>query len=173
MTFTIDPRSFAFPDSLGGQPVDQIAFVVEDLSASIEAWKTAFGYDEWLVYTYSPSTVPELAYHGEPGQFSMRLALSGSDPQIELIQPLDGPSIYHDWVAARGYGLHHVGFFVPSVSSVIEDFAENGVTPIQTGRGYGVDGDGAFAYFDAVDTPLQVVVEAIEVPAVRRPSEDY
>jgi hypothetical protein len=28
----------------------------------------------------------------------MRLALSGSDPQLELLQTLDGPSIQADWL---------------------------------------------------------------------------
>lgn len=165
-----DPTSLALPEVLRGHPVDQVAFLVPDLAQAIEAWKQ-LGYDEWKIYTYSPDSVPELTYRGQPGTYSMRLALSGSSPQIELIQPMDGPSIYHEWVESRGYGLHHVGFFVDSAAEIVDAFAELGTDPAQTGRGYGADGDGAFAYFDAVDSTFAVVLEAIEVPAQRRPSE--
>jgi hypothetical protein len=37
----------------------------------------------------------------------------------------------------------------------------------QTARGYGLGGDGGFAYFDT-DSDLGVVIEAIEIPATRR-----
>ncbi|MFF0146047.1 hypothetical protein ATK36_0542 [Amycolatopsis sulphurea] len=41
---------------------------------------------------------------------------------------------------------------------------------LQKGFGYGLGGDGDFVYLDTLDR-YGVIVEAIEVPAVRRPSE--
>jgi hypothetical protein len=43
-----------------------------------------------------------------------------------------------------------------------------GYQPIQRGEGYGVDGDGAFAYFDTTNA-LGVIIELIELPKQRRP----
>jgi methylmalonyl-CoA/ethylmalonyl-CoA epimerase len=49
--------------------------------------------------------------------------------------------------------------------------SDAGYPVLQMGTGYGVDGDGGFAYFDTL-AATSVVFEAIEVPARRRPPED-
>jgi methylmalonyl-CoA/ethylmalonyl-CoA epimerase len=100
----------------------------------------------------------------------MRLALSGASPQLELIQPLQGPSIYHEWLEERGFGVHHIGFHVPRLEPIAATLAADGFPSVQAGSGYGVDGDGAFAYFDLVEA-LGLYLEIIETPARRRPSE--
>lgn len=151
-----------------GQGVDQVALLVQDLESSVELW-TGLGISEWRIYTYSQNNVATPTYRGKPGEFKFRLALGGNSPQVELIQPLRGPSIYHDWIAEHGYGLHHLGFFVPSIEKAIEEFENAGLDVIQSGRGYGMDRDGGFAYVELPGSPL--VLEAIEVPKRRRPSE--
>uniref|UniRef100_UPI000CE5586C VOC family protein n=1 Tax=Arthrobacter sp. B0490 TaxID=2058891 RepID=UPI000CE5586C len=106
--------------------------------------------------------------HGEPGRFAMDLAMSGSGPQIELIQPLAGPSIYHEFLDSGRVGLHHLGVFVDDLDQAIAIMAEAGYIVTQTARGYGQNGDGGFAYFDT-ERDLHVVIEAIEIPSQRRP----
>ena len=166
------PSSFdpaVVPRALAGRKIDQVCFVVEDLEKAIETWSPIYD-GEWRVYTYTPENVHNLLYRGKPGTFRLRLALAGSSPQIELIQPLEGPSIYHDWIDVHGYGLHHFGFFVPDVAESIREFEAAGIPNIQSGNGYGLDGDGGFAYFDLEGTH-QLVLEAIEIPKRRRASE--
>jgi hypothetical protein len=143
---------------------------VPDLEVGVSTWSALLDRTDWLVYTYTPENVPELGYRGDKGMFSLRLALSGEGPQLELIQPLDGPSIYHDWIAGHGYGVHHLGFHVPSCADVVAQLAEGGYQAVQTGSGYGLDGDGGFAYYDTVET-LGLYMEVIEAPGRRRPSE--
>jgi methylmalonyl-CoA/ethylmalonyl-CoA epimerase len=98
----------------------------------------------------------------------MRLAFCFSDNvQHELIQPLDGPSIYHDFLAERpGGGLHHIGLVVPHLDPAVAQMEAAGYRVIQGGRGYGLRGDGGFAYFDTEPT-LGVLLELIERPAER------
>ena len=160
----------SLPTAFRGLPITQVAFLVPDLASGVETWGSALGRSDWLVYTYSPETVPHLTFRGEPGKFSMRLALSGASPQLELIEPLEGPSIYHEWLEERGFGVHHLGFHVPQLGPIADALAADGFSPVQAGSGYGVDGDGAFAYYDLVDA-LGLYVEIIETPARRRPSE--
>ena len=100
----------------------------------------------------------------------MRLALAGAGPQIELIEPLTGPSLYHEWLDEHGEGLHHIGMRVPDLQAGIRDMAERGWDVLQSGRGYGLDGDGGFAYLDTT-AELGVILELIEVPARRREPE--
>ncbi|MHB1164166.1 MAG: VOC family protein [Candidatus Nanopelagicales bacterium] len=158
------------PVFLQGIVPAQVGILVPDLAEGIRQWTAILGRSDWRVYTYGPDWVPELTYRGQPGEFSMSLALVGSEPQVELIQPLTGPSIYHEWIDDHGYGQHHLGFWVDSIDEVARQSSAAGIELTQTGRGYGIDGDGGFAYLDTLES-LGVILEAIEVPKQRRPSE--
>jgi methylmalonyl-CoA/ethylmalonyl-CoA epimerase len=149
-----------------GLQADQIGIVVEDLEQAARRYSQIFGCGPWSVYTYGPALLQEPTFRGAPGTFEMRLALAGSSPQIELIQPLRGPSLYHEWLAAHGEGLHHIGVRVPDLLAGIRDMEHRGFGVLQSGRGYGLDGDGGFAYLDT-SAELGVILELIEVPARR------
>jgi methylmalonyl-CoA/ethylmalonyl-CoA epimerase len=147
--------------------VDQICVLVEDLDDAIAAYASLFAVKRWRGYRYGPDTVPELEYRGAPGVFSMWLALSDSTPQIELIQSVTGPSIYTEWVERHGFGFHHVGVVTTTLVEDTKALEAQGFVVSQSGRGYGLDGDGGFAYFDSAER-LGLVLELIEVPKRRR-----
>jgi hypothetical protein len=112
----------------------------------------------------------EQIYRDQHSQFSVRIAMNGASPQIELLQPLEGPSIYHEWLDRHGECLHHLAVYVESLDDAIESMTRAGYGPIQLGRGMGADGDGGFAYFDT-ERDFDLVLEAIEVPVRRREPE--
>jgi hypothetical protein len=112
-----------------------------------------------------------MTYMSQRGEYVVDIALAGSRPQIELIQPIQGPSIYHDWLQHHPYGLHHLGVMVDSVVAGVENMERAGYKLVQSGAGYGLDGDGGYAYFDTVEQ-LGLIVELIEVP-VRRRAPDF
>lgn len=124
------------------------------------------GAAPWAIFEYGPDFVPVLEYAGQPASFRMRVALCGSNPQIELIEPLAGPSIYHDWLEAHPVGFHHFGFKVPDIDDAISAMANAGFSTTQQGRDYGLGGGGAFAYFDTLDR-FGYISEAIVVPPKR------
>jgi methylmalonyl-CoA/ethylmalonyl-CoA epimerase len=154
-------------DALGGRSVGQVGIVVRDLERALECYSARWGLGPWAGYVYGPATVPQLTYRGEPGRYSMRLALAGASPQVELLQPLEGPSIYHEWLESRPPGLHHLAVIVESLAGAIESMAGAGYDLLQSGYGYGLDGDGGYAYFDT-EKDFDLVLEAIEVPKRRR-----
>jgi methylmalonyl-CoA/ethylmalonyl-CoA epimerase len=126
--------------------------------------------DVWKLWTYDENVLSERRYRGSSGTFSMRIALGGSDPQLELIQPLEGPSIYHEYLEQRESGLHHLAFQVSHINAAIAEMEQGGFPLLQAGFGFGADRSGAFAYFDTERT-LGYVVEAVEPPSARRPPE--
>lgn len=158
------------PRFLHGRKPLQVAILVEDLAESIATWSQFADAADWLVYSYHAGNTRDLTYRGRPGEFEVRLAFAGSSPQIELVQPVSGPSIYTDWIQARGYGMHHLGYYVDSIHEAIREMRADGLEPVQSAFGYGVDGDGGFAYYELPGLS-DVVVELIEVPSRRRPSE--
>jgi hypothetical protein len=153
---------------LTGLPLHQIGLVVHDLDAAIERHAAAWNVGRWTIRVHDETTTPTTTFRGEPGRFSMRLALSEVDPVVELIEPLSGPSAYDEWLAERGEGIHHYGFIVPSLEAMLEPMAAAGYELVQSGSGYGCDGDGAYAYFDTT-ADLHVFTELIEPPARRPP----
>jgi hypothetical protein len=150
--------------------VDQLCFLVEDIDEGIDRYSELFPATHWRIYRYGPDTIPALGYRGGPGRFSFWVALSDIDPQIELIQSLEGPSIYTEWIEQHGLGFHHLGSFTKSIDADAAALEARGIAISQWGRGYGLDGDGGFTYLDSLEQ-LGVIVELIEIPARRRTPE--
>lgn len=150
--------------------VGQIGILVDDFDAALERYGRMFGIKEWTCYHYTPEFLKWSRYGEEAGRFEMLLGMGGSGPQVELIQSLAGPSIYQDFIDEGRIGLHHLGVFVDNLDEAIALMGEAGYCVTQTARGYGLNGDGGFAYFDT-ENDLGVVLEAIEVPSMRRRGE--
>ena len=55
--------------------------------------------------------------------------------EIELIQPLEGQSIYADFLAQHGDGIHHIRFNVADLDSVLRHVSEYGIEVSQSGEG--------------------------------------
>jgi hypothetical protein len=151
--------------------IDQVAVVVRDIDAAMRRYIDDFGIGPWDVYTYGPHLMPRMTYRGQEQPYTMILALAHVGPTVyELIQPVEGPDIYHEFLENRGEGLHHLGYYVSDIDDAIAEMAAQGIALLQSGHGFGVDGDGAYAYFDT-EAQLGCIVEAIELPRELTPPE--
>jgi catechol 2,3-dioxygenase-like lactoylglutathione lyase family enzyme len=147
-------------------PFKQCALVVRDLDEAVRQWTGQLGICPWTGYRLEAQRLEEMRYSGREVEFSLRHALAWhGDRQFELIQPLDGPSIFADHLSAHGDGLHHVGKYVPDHAAAVAEALDAGFTPLQSARGFGAEGDGAFAFFQ--HPGLALIVELIEAPRVR------
>lgn len=147
--------------------IAQVAIVVEDLDEAVENYWRMFGIGPWHIYTYGKPLVKEMTYHGEPSEYKMRVALSYLGPmRIELIEPLEGDTVYADFVAAHGYGVHHFGVLVDNMEEALAEAEAAGLVMTMDGAGFGRDGDGHYAYLNTEDK-LGVTIELIERPKGR------
>lgn len=163
----------AFPgpaETLVGRPVGQIGIVVGDLESSCRRYSALWECGPWRIYTYGPEILSSQSYRGDRSGFVVRIALNPTTPQLELLQPLEGPSVYDDWLERRGEGLHHLAAFVEDADEAIASLAAAGYGVLQEGRGFGVEGDGVFAYFDT-EYDLGYLLEVVQVPKTRREPE--
>jgi methylmalonyl-CoA/ethylmalonyl-CoA epimerase len=147
--------------------VAQVAILVKDLDATVQSYWNQFGIGPWHFYTYAKPLVREMSYHGQPADYSMRIALSQIGPlRIELIEAQEGASIYTDFVREHGYGVHHFGLLVEDMPEALAQVRSAGIAMIQDGSGFGLDGDGHYAYLDT-EKSLGVTLELIQRPKAR------
>ena len=147
-------------------PFKQCAVVVEDLDEAVRRWAEYLHIGPWTAYRLEPPRLKDMVYHGAEVEFSLRHALAWQgEVQFELVQPLDGPSIFADHLLEHGEGLHHVGKYVSDHRGAVAEAERTGFVPLQSARGFGAEGDGAFAYFQRPGVAM--IVELIEAPRVR------
>jgi hypothetical protein len=143
--------------------VDQIAFVVPDIEASMRFWAGVMGVGPFFYLRRSASR--NMYYEGERIAIVSSTALAqAGGVQVELIQVRNDVPNAYTGIQPRGPGsLHHVGRFVEDYPRTKQDMIGQGMELVQ-------EGDASdtirFCYFrqPGSDEPL---LELIEIPMLR------
>ena len=132
---SMDVRS---PLSYVGGALQQVAFVVKDLTAAQEFFNRTMGIARFYVIDDFGLKATEKTFRGRPAEHNFKLALAYSgDTQIELIQHLSGDTCYKEHLERRGEGLHHLGFFLYDVEvyqRALDSLAAAGYSVLMSGR---------------------------------------
>ncbi len=116
----------------------QIGAVVENIDETVKVLSEVFGLGPFRVFNWPPADRADLErfYHGQPAQFTARLAFTEiGNTELELIQPLEGPSIWADFLAEHGPGLHHIRFNTFDLEPALQYLQGQGVAVAQMGHG--------------------------------------
>jgi catechol 2,3-dioxygenase-like lactoylglutathione lyase family enzyme len=125
--------------------LSQYALVVESLQPVSDYWER-LGFPAMDV---THPALSDLRYHGEPGRFDQKLGWHRHGTVTwEWIEPLQGPTVYRDFLKAHGEGLHHIAFDVPDIDAAARAWEAVGVSIVQSGAWgeKGKPGSGRFAY---------------------------
>lgn len=129
---------------------------------------TCFGVGPWTIYTYDKEFVPHMTRHGKPCVYSSRIGLANIGAmRIELIQPLEGDTVYSDYIKKHGYGVQHLGILTENMQESLQKAADCGLAMTMDGSRFGLDGDGHYAYLDT-ENLIGVMLELIERPKRRK-----
>jgi hypothetical protein len=139
-------------------PVSQLAWVVDDVD---RAEREFDGHPSWTRLPdihFGPETC---RLRGQPADFVAHISLAYvGDLQLELIQPVSGESIYTEFLAAQGPGLHHACWEVDDLDATLA-----GTAPVQSGSM--ADGEIRFAYVEP-GLPGFAVTELAQIgPGIR------
>jgi hypothetical protein len=150
-----------------GKPITQIGFVVRDAVKMVKRYSEILGVGPW---NFVEGRVRDCILHGETLRNSdcgLRIALANLGKlQLELIQPLYGPSTHMSFLQDQGEGIHHVSF------GVIENHDQ--IVSGLTAKGIGIEMQGlvgdvpTFTYM-ATQNTLGTIFEFVN-PATSRPS---
>jgi hypothetical protein len=130
----------------------QVGVIVKDLDTKIRNLIDIFGMGPVRVVDFPPPGRTDLErwYHGQPTQCTARIAfIDLGSVELELIEPLQGPSIWQDFLDKHGEGIHHIRFNTFDEKPILEDLAAHDVPVEQTGSG--TRPGTAYFYFDTQD----------------------
>lgn len=141
-------------------PISQIAIVVKDIDEALERYHRALGWGPWNIYEHKPPSLHDTYLHGEATDFTMIGAETHvGEIVVELLQPVDGPSIYKEWLDSHGEGLHHIAVMRPDPAeseATMRRFKEMGAGVLMEGR----IGDSIHFYYLDSEPLLKVIFES-------------
>ncbi|MEE9281279.1 MAG: VOC family protein [Myxococcota bacterium] len=144
---------------LTGKEIVQVGIVVRDAATTAKRYTELFGIGPWRFLDVSPvGVVLHDERVGDP-DCALRVALAGlGRTQIELIQPLHGPSTHMEFLSERGQGVHHVSFgAVGDHDEFVSELGEAGVGIEMQGQ----LGNLTFTYL-ATQGPLGTIFEVVK-----------
>lgn len=142
----------------------QIAWVTRDLDATESALTTLLGARKWVRMPdvhFGPDTC---LHRGEPADYRADISLSyAGDTQLEVIAPTAGRSIYTEFLAESGPGLHHICLETPDFDAALERASSTASVVAQ-----GVMAGGMrFAYLSAADAGVPYLEIAYIPPGIK------
>lgn len=124
----------------------QIGWVVDDIDAAIDWWRTTAGVGPFFVR--KRSRVTDATYRGEPvGSYDLTLAFTQlGGMQLELIAQHDPQRSPYNEGGFAGDRVHHFGGFVDDLDVAVGRYRARGADVVYSGR----VGELRFVYVDTV-----------------------
>ena len=125
--------------------LSQVALVVNDIETSVRRYWEQLGVGPWKIWNLGPQSMSEMTLHGHTAEYSFRAAVAYvGDIAFELVQPLEGESIFKEFLEEHGEGLHHLKYTPKDPEVVLEEFKMKGGVILQSAK----LAEGAFYYLD-------------------------
>lgn len=144
-------------EKLGTHLIAQVALVVNDIEKTSRAFADLLGVSVPAWSLTDPVDQAHTSYQGQSTPAQAKLAffdLGGA--QLELIEPVGGPSVWRDFLEKHGEGVQHIAFQVKDMDEAVSRLAGDGMPLVQSGDFTG----GCYAYIDSVPQ-LGVMLELL------------
>jgi len=142
-----------------------VGIVVHSIERTLQQMHRFLTADQYRINAFPPEGASkdevQLCYHGEKTWFTAKFCfIVMGDTELELIEPLEGDSVWKDFLREHGEGIHHLKFEVVSLNETIRAFRQQGVACTQYGSAVGPNAGKTWAYFDTVPQ-LGYVIEVL------------
>lgn len=137
--FTWYPDEYAVPDFRARQYIRQIGIVVRDNKETMRNFAYYLGIDGWTTVSFSDRNLNDFRIKGKvfDGKYEFLCSVKWiGDIEFELVEPLDGPLIYFDFLKKKGPGFNHVKSVMtqPELEKLFEHADQYGIHDIESGR---------------------------------------
>ena len=145
-------------EGMGTNVICQVGLVVRDIEKMAKVYADVFGMDVPNVMITDPAEVSHTKYRGESTPARAKLAFfQMGNVSLELIEPVDGPSTWREFLDEHGEGVHHIAFQIKGMDRVLAYLEGKGISAVQRGDYTG----GRYAYVDSAPS-LGVIFELLE-----------
>ena len=133
--------------------IDHVGIAVRDLEASVEFYTTTFGLTVAGRETNDAQGVREAMLYVADAP--------GGASYVQLLEPLADDTPVGKFLAARGEGVHHVGYGVEDVAQALDELREQGIRLVDERPRHGSLGASiAFLHPKSVGGVLTELVQA-------------
>lgn len=153
---TLAPQQIPLSNSF----MQQLGIVVKDAEATAKQWQKIMGLKPWVFVDFKPPMTSNGQYLGAKGSGYSHVHVAYGqlqDLQIELLQPVAGPTPHRDYLRASGQGAHHISLGrVKSHDQLSQHYQQLGMAvQMQSDNG----GEGRTATYMATEKELAWVLE--------------
>jgi methylmalonyl-CoA/ethylmalonyl-CoA epimerase len=143
---------------MGTNVICQVGLVVRDIEKTAKAYADVFGMDVPKARITDTEEISHTKYRGKSTPARAKLAFfQMGNVSLELIEPVDGPSTWREFLDEHGEGVHHIAFRIKGMDRVLAYLEGKGISAVQRGDYTG----GRYAYVDSAPS-LGVILELLE-----------
>lgn len=141
------PSTIIPEDKIILREIVHVCIVVRDVEEKARAFAEKFGVGPWRIrLVHTPSS--RASVHGEPVDYTLKFGHARVGPiSLELVETVEGKTIYQEFLKEHGEGLHHIGVPTPTpFDAEMEKWEKLGIKPLQENRM--TDPEEGWAYMD-------------------------
>jgi catechol 2,3-dioxygenase-like lactoylglutathione lyase family enzyme len=145
-------------EALGTTTITQVGIIVGDIETKAQAWADVLGLPAPEIIITDTVDLAHTEYQGESTPAQAKLAFFHlGQVDLELIEPVGGPSTWKDQLDQHGESLHHIAFVIQGMKEKVAYLEAKGIPLLQRGDYTG----GRYAYLDGT-AQLGAVLELLE-----------
>jgi hypothetical protein len=144
--------------ALGTTTITQVGIMVRDIETKAQAWADMLGLPVPEIIITDTADLAHTEYQGEATPARAKLAFFHlGQVDLELIEPIGGPSTWQEQLDRHGESLHHLAFVIKGMKEKVAYLEAKGIPLVQRGDYTG----GRYAYLDGT-AQLGAVLELLE-----------
>jgi hypothetical protein len=156
--------------NIQGKEIKQLGIVVRDAEETARHYWEILGVGPWVLIDFKPPHLTDCTLHGITIHDNINLHTKAAiaqwgDLQIELLQPVKGPSTYMEFLKTRGQGIHHLSFAqIEDHDEMIKGFNRTDIEIESSGL---LGGAITFTYW-ATQKDLGTIFEALKIDSGKK-----
>lgn len=148
------PRVAGTPLPIRPVEITHVSVVTRDLRKTMRNYHEILGWEPWNGFILKPPRHTSTELHGKPTHFTMEAASTQvGSINFEIIQPLEGPSVYKEFLEQHGEGFQHMScwqwLIEEDARKMLDAFKQRGIGVAMTGL---IDGHLRYYYLDTLPT---------------------
>ena len=119
-------------DKLNLDTYMHVGIVVNSIEETLKKMETISVFQQPNIVDFPPKEMKkedvQLFYHGQKNWFTAKFCfIQIGCTEVELIEPLEGDSVWKDFLRERGEGVHHLKYEVDSLNDTMAFFNSKGI----------------------------------------------